>query len=170
MEAKPKIQINLTVFDNVLEIGAVIMLIIIWICTAFNYFLSPDTVAIHFDLSGKPNGYGSKVIILFLPIIPTVIYFVLTLLNKYPHIYNYMTKITTKNAKRQYSIASGIIRILKLSVVLIFTIDSLCTLLITLGLFKDFGKWYISFIILILAVPTIYAVFQLLNKNEVLND
>lgn len=166
MEANPKIQIKLTVFDKGLEIGAIILLMIIWILAPFNYFISLDTVPIHFNLSGKPDGCGSKVAMLLLPVIPTIIYLVLTLLNEYPHFYNYITKITVKNAMRQYTIATRMIRILKLSVMFIFIIDSLCTLLITLGIVGGLGKWNIQFTILILAVPTIYAVFQLLNKNE----
>ncbi len=73
MEARPKIKISLTQFDKVLEIAGIISLIIMWALTLLNYFKSPDTVPIHFNLSGEPNGYGSKLTILFLPIIPTII-------------------------------------------------------------------------------------------------
>ena len=166
MEARPKIKIILTQFDKLIEISGIILLIIIWTLTAFNYFQSPDTVPIHFNLSGQPDGYGSKATLLFIPIIPTVIYLGLTQLNKYPHIYNYMTKITEENAKRQYTIATRMIRILNVSIVLIFTIDILSTLLMTLGKFSGFGAWFLPLTILILTVPTIYAIIQSQNKNN----
>ena len=166
MEARPKIKINLTQFDKVLEIGGIMLLVIMWTLTAFNYYQSPDTIPIHFNLSGQPNGYGSKMTLLFLPLIPTAIYFGLTQLNKYPHIYNYMTKITEENAKRQYTIATRMIRILKFSIVLIFIIDILSTLLMTLGVADGLGAWSFPLTILILAVPTIYLIFQSLNKKE----
>jgi uncharacterized membrane protein len=166
MGARPKIKIDLTQFDKVLEIGGIILLVIIWTLTAFSYYQSPDTVPIHFNLSGQPDGYGSKMTLLFLPIIPTAIYFGLTQLNKYPHIYNYMAKITEENAKRQYTIATRLIRILKKSIVLIFTIDILSALLITLGVVDGLGAWSFQLTILILAVPTTYLFFQSLNKKE----
>lgn len=166
MEARPKIKINLTQFDKALEIGGIILIIIMWTLTAFNYYRSPDTVPIHFNLSGQPDGYGSKATLLFLPLIPTAIYFGLTQLNKYPHIFNYMTKITEGNAKRQYTIATRMIRILKFSIVLIFIIDILSTLLMTLGVVDGLGVWSFPLTILILAVPTIYLIFQSLNKNK----
>ena len=165
MEARPKIKIAPTQFDKVLEIGGIILLVIIWVLTVFNYYQSPDTVAIHFNLSGQTDGYGNKLTLLFLPIIPTAIYFGLTELNKYPHIFNYMTKITDDNAKKQYTVATRMIRILKFSVVLIFLIDVLSTLLITLGIFRGLGTWFFPLSMLILAVPTVYVIFQLLNKK-----
>ncbi len=164
MEVRPKIKIDLTHFDKLLEISGISLLIILWILTAYNYFQSPDTVAIHFNLSGKPDGYGSKETLLLIPIIPTIIYLGLTKLNKYPHIYNYTTKITAENAKRQYTIATRMIRILKVSVVLIFTIVILSTLLITAERFNGLGIWFLPFIISILIVPSIYAIIQSQKK------
>ena len=165
MEARPKIKINLTQYDKLLEIGGIIILVIMWTLSAFNYYHSTDTVPIHFNLSGQPDGYGSKVTLLLLPIIPTVIYFGMTQLNKYPHIFNYMTKITEENAKHQYTIATRMIRILKVSVVLIFTIDILSALLMTFGVVDGLGQWSFPVTILILAVPTTYLIIQSLKKK-----
>ena len=166
MEARPKMKINLTHLDKVLEISGIILLIIMWTLAAFNYYQSLETVPIHFNLSGQPDSYGSKVTLLLLPIIPTVIYFGMTQLNKYPHIFNYMTKITEENAKQQYTIATRMIRILKASVVLIFTIDILSALLMTFGMVDGLSAWSFPVTILILAVPTIYLIVQSLNKKE----
>ena len=166
MEARPKMKINLTHLDKVLEISGIILLIIMWTLAAFNCYQSLETVPIHFNLSGQPDSYGSKVTLLLLPIIPTVIYFGMTQLNKYPHIFNYMTKITEENAKQQYTIATRMIRILKASVVLIFTIDILSALLMTFGMVDGLSAWSFPVTILILAVPTIYLIVQSLNKKE----
>jgi len=167
MDVRPKIKIYLNQFDKVLEIGGIALLVIIWTLSAFNYFQSPDTVPIHFNSSGQPDGYGGKVTLLLLPIIPTVIYLGLTQLNKYPHIFNYMTKITEENAKRQYTIATRMIRILKVSIVLIFLIEVLSALLTTLGVFSGLGAWSLPLTILILAAPTIYFILKSLNRRSV---
>lgn len=167
MDARPKIKISLNHIDKLLETVGIILLVIIWTLNVFNYFKSPDVVPIHFNLSGQPDDYGSKVILLMIPIIPTVIYLGLTKLNKYPHIYNYITTITAENAKRHYTIATRMIRILKVSIALIFTIDILSTLLITLGIFNGLGAWFLPLTIFILAVPTTYAILQSKNKKFV---
>ena len=167
MEARPKIKINLTKFDKVLEIGGIVLLVIMWVLTILNYFISPDTVPIHFNLSGQPDGYGNKMTLLILPIIPTIIYLGLTQLNKYPHIFNYITKVTEENAKSQYTISTRLIRILKVAIVLIFTIDMLSTYLMTLGIFNGLGAWFLPLTILLLAVPTVYSIVQSLNNKNV---
>ena len=164
MEARPKIKIALTLFDKRLEITGISLLVIMWILVVINYFKSPETVAIHFNLSGKPDGYGSKLTNLLLPLIATIIYLGLTQLNKYPHVFNYMTKITEENAARQYTVATKMIRILKTSIVLIFTIEILSVLLMTLGISNGIGIWSLPLTILMLAVPIIYAISQSLNK------
>lgn len=166
MEARPIIKIDLNRFDKVLEIGGIILLVIMWTLSAFNYYQSPDIVPIHFNLSGQPDAYGGKATLLFLPIIPTAIYLGLTQLNKYPHIYNYLTKITGENAKRQYIIATRMIRILKFSIVMIFVIDIFSTLLMTLGVVDGLGAWSFPLTILILAIPTLYLIFQSFNKKR----
>ena len=153
MEARPKIKIDLTQFDKLLEIAGIVLIIIMWAVAIFSYLKSPETVAIHFDGAGKPNGYGDRITNLLLPIIPTFIYLGLTQLNKYPHLYNYMRKITAENALTQYTAATRMIRILKLSIVLIFIIDTFSALLITLKISAGLGIWSLLFTILLLAIP-----------------
>src|SRR5690349_21517945 len=113
MNTRPRIKINLNRFDKRLEMAGLILLALMWGLAIINYLRSPETVPIHFDSSGNPNGYGSKLTLLFLPLIPTILYLGLTQLNKYPHVFNYMTQITAENAERQYTIATRMIRILK---------------------------------------------------------
>ena len=73
------------------------LLIIIWILTTLNYYESSIAVPIHFNLSEKTDGYGDRLTLLFIPIIPTVIYFAFTKMNKHPHLFNYTGIITEHN-------------------------------------------------------------------------
>ena len=94
---RPKIKIYLSRVDKFLEVAGIVLLIIIWILTILNYCESSIAVPIHFNLSGKPDGYGDRLTLLFIPIIPTVIYFAFTKMNKYPHLFNYTGTITEHN-------------------------------------------------------------------------
>ena len=82
---------------NFFEAAGIFLLIIIWILTILNYYESSIAVPIHFNLSGKPDGYGNRLTLLFIPIIPTVIYFALTKMNKHPLLFNYTGTITEHN-------------------------------------------------------------------------
>ena len=55
---------------------------------------------------------------------------------------------------------------MKVSVVLIFCIDGLSTYLITIGILNGLGAWFIPMTILLLAVPTVYAIVQSLSNNK----
>ena len=100
---------------NFFEAAGIFLLIIIWILTILNYYESSVAVPIHFNLSGKPDGYGDRLTLLFIPIIPTVIYFAFTKMNKYPHLFNYTGTVTEQNSPIQHTIATRILRMLKFS-------------------------------------------------------
>jgi uncharacterized membrane protein len=163
---RPKIKIKLTRFDKVLEIGGLILLVIMWGFTIVNYLKSPETVPIHYDSSGNINGYGDKAIPLFLALIPTFLYWGLTQLNKYPHIFNYLSEITEDNAESQYTGATRMIRLLKVGLVFMFTIETISTFFRIIGISKGLGVWYLPLTILLLILPIILAIIQPFKKKK----
>ena len=110
---RTKIKISLRRFDKFLEVAGIVLLIIIWILTILDYYESSEAVPIHLNLSGKSDGYGNRLTLLFIPIIPTLIYFALTKMNKYPHLFNYTGTVTEQNTPIQYTIARRMLKILK---------------------------------------------------------
>lgn len=92
------------------------------ICTliAMNYL--PATIPTHFDVAGKPDGYGSKMIILLLPGITLGMNLLLALICRLPaYKYNYTITITRENAERQYRMSKTFISLIRLLVVLMLT-------------------------------------------------
>ncbi len=108
-----------------------------------------------FDLLGEADSFGRKETIFFLPIISTLLFFGLTILTKYPHVYNnYPIKITTENAKLQYENANRMMRLLKLSVIIIFGIIDYQT--IKNENINELGSWFFPFVLSITFIPIIY--------------
>jgi len=120
MKTRPRIKIELTTTDKFVEIIGWCALLAIWIMSIIGYSKLPDIIPIHYNFTGEANAFGGKINILLLPVIATILFVGLTLVNKYPHIFNYPTKITEENALRQYTIATRLVRYMKLFVVLIF--------------------------------------------------
>lgn len=158
---------SLSAFDKGIEVLCIILLIILWGLSIANYLLSPEIVAIHFDLKGKPDGHGSKWMLLVLPCIPTLLYFAMGFINKYPHHLNYPVTITVSNAKKQYGIATRMIRLVKLSVILVFTIEVLFSLLITLGISKGLGIFFLPLTLLLLFIPVFYGINRALKDKKI---
>lgn len=165
MEARPKIKLNLSQLDHRLELAAKVFLVVMWCLTIYTFLKLPEIIPVHFNASGQADSYGNKLTLLFLPILATIIYFGLTQLNKYPHIFNYMTKITTDNAQRQYGIATRMMRFLKLAILIIFSLIILFTYLTTIGVSNGLGIWFLPLTFTLLLVPTIFSISQSLKKT-----
>lgn len=118
---RPKIKVSLKAVDIILEVMSisVFALLILYLC--FSWLRIPAVVPTHFGISGKADAFGSKNSILFLLPVILILYAGLTVLQKFPHIYNYAVNITEKNAHTQYTYAVRMLRALKLVMVLLFS-------------------------------------------------
>jgi uncharacterized membrane protein len=166
METKPKIKLILSPLDHKLEWVGKIGLAIMWFLAAYAFFELPDTIPIHFNVSGKADSYGNKLTLLGLPVLATIIYLGLTQLNKYPHLFNYMTTITEDNAEKQYTIATRMLRLLKLAILVIFSLIILFTYLTTIGVADGLGGWFLPVTIALVVIPTIISIGQLFTSHK----
>jgi uncharacterized membrane protein len=165
METRPKINISLSTLDKILESIGKLLIIIIWGLTLFVYFKLPAIIPTHFNASGEPDGHGNKLTILILPILASLLYFGLTKLNQYPQSFNYIGTITVENAERQYTIASRMLRFLKIALLLIFSHIILFTYLTTIGLTNGLGVVFLPFTLGIALIPIIFYIRQSIKSN-----
>lgn len=156
MNPRPKLHIALSPLDRFLEISGYLLLGLMWAITAYAFGILPGNIPIHYNAAGEADGYGNKSLLLLLPLIPTVIFFGISFLARYPHIFNYMVPISEENALKQYTMAVRLLRFLKLSVVLIFLVDILFTYIITNDITTGPGGWNIVLIFLVLLAPTLF--------------
>ena len=120
MKPRPKLKIELSGSDRILETAGWILIAAMWSMTTMQFSSLPNSIPIHFDASGKADAFGNRSTIFTLPMIATIVLIGLTILNRYPHVFNYATNINEKNAKKQYTIATRTIRYLKFTAALIF--------------------------------------------------
>jgi len=165
METRPKIKLTLSPLDNKLELTGKIFLVFMWGLTVYALLKLPTTIPIHFNASGQADGYGNKITLLIMPVLATMLYFGLTQLNKYPHIFNYMTRIAEDNAEKQYTIATRMLRFLKLAILVIFSFIILFTYLTTIGMTSGLGFWFLPLMSGLLLIPTITGIIQSLKKE-----
>lgn len=166
MNDRPKIKPELTVSDRAVEILGWTALLAVWILTVANYTPLPDTIPIHYNGAGQADGFGGKGNILTLPLMATVLFTGLTILNRFPHIFNYPTPITTDNALRQYTIVTRMIRYLKLIVVVIFGLIVLQTLRNVNGQISGLGVRFLPLTLVLIFIPLIYFVVKSINKTK----
>ena len=156
METRPRLKLELSYGDRFIEAISWALLAILWILTLSFYDKLPEIIPTHFDTLGQPNQHGSKLSIMFLPVIGTLVFVGLTVLNIYPHIFNLPVKINESNAYRQYTNATRMLRILKISITLII---SLVVVMIITAVKEGTSKsniWLMPIILGIIIIPIIY--------------
>ncbi len=166
METQPKINVSLSPLDKILESTGKLLIIIIWGLTLFVFLKLPTVIPTHFNASGQPDDYGNKLTILILPIIATLVYLGLTKLNQHPHTFNYISSITEDNAEKQYTIATRMLRVLKIAILIIFSHTILFTYFTTKGITNGLGIWFLPLILSIVLIPIIFYIFKLYKTKN----
>ncbi len=165
MSKRPKIKPDLTISDKIMEFIGWIVVIAVWILILYNYSTLPETIPIHYNLVGEPDKFGDKGNILILPIISIVLFVGLTILNKFPYIFNYPTTITEKNALQQYTNATRLIRFLKMAIVIIFGLVVFFTIQNVNGNAEGLGIWLLPFTFIIIFVPIAYYLIKTIQTK-----
>lgn len=139
---RPRIKLALSPTDKFLEIFGWGALCAMWILVIINYSKLPTSIPIHFNAAGVIDGYGSKSMIWGLVFVGSIMYVGMTYLNKFPHIFNYLTKITDENAFLQYTIATKMLRFIKLIIILMISYLTLKIIRIALGDAFALNTWF----------------------------
>ena len=160
MSSRPAPEIQTSGFDKMIELAGWGCLILLWIITIFSYARLPEIIPTHFDASGQADDEGSKMVLFFLPVIGTLLFVVLTILNRYPHIFNYPVAITADNAQKQYSNAVRMIKILKLSIVVTFTILVLLISGAASSGNGSLGIWFLPVVLALVFVPIAFFLYK----------
>lgn len=153
MEPRPKIKLTLSPLDKKLQTASILLLVIMWALSVYAYLRSPEIIPTHFDSTGRADDFGSKNTYLILAGVATIIYFGMTQLNKIPHKFNYLVKITLDNAEQQYILATRLFRFLIVAILLIFTLIILLTFLTTTGKINGPGSWFLPLSFALFLVP-----------------
>ena len=156
MNKRPRIKLQLNQTDKILEVVGWVSVFGIWALPLINYFDLPEIIPIHFNGAGKADGFGNKTHIFVLPIISTLLFIGLTILNKNPHVFNYPSQITKENAVHQYTNATRMMRVLKLVIVLLFGLIIFKTIENVNGNADGLGTWFLPFTIGLFISLTIY--------------
>ena len=168
MENRQKIKLELTAIDKVGEFLGWASVVVIWYITISNYNALPEIIPKHYNIAGEVDGFGEKSNILILPIISTIFFIVLSILNKFPHIFNHPTYITQQNAQKQYINATRLIRYLKLIIVVIFGFIAFKTIYTANGKSVGLGSWFLPLLLVLIFIPLVYSIVKsiLAKGNE----
>jgi uncharacterized membrane protein len=102
---RPVLQLPFSSRELLLEVASIAGVVTSIVMLASVWKSIPQTIPSHFDLSGKADAMGSKSFLLFVPRIVVFMYAMLTVISRFPHIFNYPFPVTEDNAERLYRVA-----------------------------------------------------------------
>ncbi|MBP7809438.1 MAG: DUF1648 domain-containing protein [Bacteroidia bacterium] len=112
-------KVKLDTADKVSEVISIAFILSSVCLVCFSLPKLPDVVPIHFNLSGQPDGYGSKYTLIVVSLIALPIYALMTYLSLHPKFYEYRMN---KNMplEEQYKMSSKMARSIKLVLMPLF--------------------------------------------------
>ncbi|GIN73716.1 hypothetical protein J14TS2_41910 [Bacillus sp. J14TS2] len=168
-ENRPKFTLPITKWEQALNIVTIIVFISTIVYLIYHWRLLPDQVPAHYNAAGVVDRWGSKGEMLILPIIGIVMWIGMTILERYPHAFNYMVPITMENASTQYKNARYMINVLKNGILLSFSFLTWEGIKIALNHQTGLGIWFPLIFLSFIFAAMIYFIirsFRLRKKEK----
>lgn len=159
LKERPKLKLPKTPFELFFD-GVTIVLLALGIVYLISVWsMLPAEVPAHYNAAGEVDRWGSKWEIIIMPIIACIMWIGMTILEKYPHVYNY-TKLTKENVRAQYVNARQMLNVIKNIITLIFVYVTWKDIQVAFGQSESFGVWFLPFFFVVVFGPMIYFIVR----------
>ena len=166
MIERPKIKLQLTLSDKIIEVTSYVALFAFWLMNIFSFSTLPENIPTHYNGMGEVDSYGPKTTIFLLPVLGTVLFTFLTYIIKKPETFNYTVEITEENALEQYTNSTKLIRFMKLALIILFIVIDYKTIETARDNSDGLGKWFLPFTIALIFIPVLFSVYKSFSKKE----
>lgn len=153
-------KIRPTIVDIIMEglsfitvVGTTLYLIISWGSL-------PDTIPMHYNLSGEIDRWGGKEELIFLPVMMWIIYLGITLMQRFPQVWNTGVIVTPENRERVYRTLKYMVESLKFIVVVDFL---LLTIFSATG--RNLPVWFTFVFLGVLAADLVFWLVRLVRRR-----
>ena len=163
---RPKLSLPKTRLQKVANIIGYGTFIIGIIYSLFHLATLPAEVPIHFNFAGEADGWGSKYVLLVLPIIGIVTLLPLEAMEKRPHMHNYPSRINESNVYQFYESSIRTMNLVKNGTLIIFGLLQIEIIQTARESSFTFGNILLGFIIFILVVPIIWHILSIRQIKE----
>ena len=149
-DPKTTVRVAWTPFDWAVELIALIGMLSLLGLLINAYPSLPDTIPTHFDASGTPDDTGSKAILFVLGGVALVLYTLISVLSRFPQIYNYPFPIEAGTEAQHFAAARGMLIRLKAMIVCMFAYICYATIETAHGRMNGLGLWFIPLMLLLI--------------------
>ena len=162
---KPIVELEWSYLDYALEAIAFTAAVSAPLIAFSHYSELPNTIPIHFNSWGEPDGRGGKAFLWLLPVLGLGTYALMTFLNKSPHTFNYPVQITEDNAEWQYTRATRAIRLLKAVICFCFALITWFMIKTAMGEAQGLPTWLLFLLLGGTLIPVFILLFGRTKKR-----
>lgn len=154
----PFMKVKNNMFDKLIEIICLIFAIGVPIYIIINWANIPDPLPMHYDFAGNVDRWGDKAELIILPIVTLIMYGFMTLIERFPQVWNTGVTVTEENQERVYRTLKYLVKTLKLIVVIDFSYMTINTLMC-----QDLPIWFTPVLLLIVFGDLIFWIIRLVK-------
>jgi hypothetical protein len=161
---KPILKIPKSKIEIIFDILGILFFLGSTIYIAKHWMGLPDTIPTHFGADGKPDDWGSKYTIWILTAIGLLTWIGMSVLERYPHIYNYMN-LTPENIENQYKNGRLLVNSLKNGMVFLFSFIQWKVIQVIEGSAAGLGNWFVPLTLIITFVTVFGFILYSIKKK-----
>lgn len=152
--------------ETIVELAVLLLVIGTVVFTLMTFPKLPETVPTHIGVKGQVDGFGSKRILLAMPIMGLVFYIGLSILQRFPDKFNYPVEVTDNNAEVLHLLGVKLARCIKLFVVLITSFGTCEFIELAKGRYLKFGIAVIAWLVALMMVMVFYYIIKMMRQQE----
>jgi len=147
-------------YDIFVEMVCLTLLVGVSIYLYLNWRSIPDMIPGHYNAMGEIDRMGSKQELVVLPIIGWLMYLILTVIGKFPQIWNTGVSVTEENKERVYRITKNLLNTVKLIMVAVFVY-----LIINSSQVISLTVWFLPVFLILLFGSMIFFIIKLVRAK-----
>ncbi|MHB8079581.1 MAG: DUF1648 domain-containing protein [Candidatus Krumholzibacteriia bacterium] len=121
----------------------------------FAWTTLPDRIPSHFGSDGRPDAWGGRSTLFIFPFMTLFLFGMMTLLTRSPATYNYPFAVTRVNARRQATLAMGLVAWLRFATIWLMTYLEYGVIAAARNTGATLGFWFLPVVLLLIAAPVI---------------
>jgi uncharacterized membrane protein len=153
---RPKLTIPYARLEFYCEIVAAVALISLAVYLFSIWTKLPAQIPVHFNIMGQPDRWGSRNSFFPLFGIMVALYAGLSILQRFPHIYNYPFGLTPQNVHRQYQLARQLLTLIKTEIVCCFVFIHWGITHVARGRSQILGFWFAPIMVFAILITIVH--------------
>lgn len=162
MNNQPKIEVPGSIFETLLNAITLLIFFAMLLFLLIQFDTLPDQVPSHYNGMGEVDGWGGKEQLFLLPIIAVVLWLGMTVLERYPHIFNYLN-LTNDNAELQYKNGRAMMNVLKNEIMFFFSIITVQNIRVAFGTAEGLGVFFLPVLLIVVFGSVLFFIFRMLR-------